>query len=92
MTPAVLREKAKTPQRAKAVTDMQRRERLRAAIENAAGGRPLKGSIAFAELIRDRVLQHLGPSTGTWPSAKTITTEIQAMNQERRRENKAAQD
>jgi hypothetical protein len=92
VTPAVLREKAKTPQQAKAETDMQKRRRLRAAIENATSGRQMKGSIAFAILIRDRVLQHLGPSTGTWPSAKTIATEIQAMNREKRNENKATHD
>jgi hypothetical protein len=92
VTPAVLREQAKTPQRAKAETDKQRRRRLRAAIENAASGRQMKGSIAFAQLIHDKVLKHLGLSTGTWPSAKTIATEIQAMNQEKRNENKSTRD
>jgi hypothetical protein len=92
VSPAVLREKAKTPQRAKAVTDMEKRQRLRTAIERAAGPWELKGSRPFAKLIHPKVSALLGPNKDNWPSAQTIKTEILAMNRERRRENKKAHD
>jgi hypothetical protein len=84
VTPAVLREKAKTLQRAKAVVDMEKRQRLRAAILKAAGGLELKGSRGFGKLIHPKVAAALGSEKDKWPSAKRITDEIQVMNRERR--------
>ena len=91
VTPAVLREKAKTLQRAKAVVDMEKRQRLRAAILKAASGRELKGSREFGKLIHPKVAAALGSEKDKWPSAKRIKDEIQVMKRERRSENKGQQ-
>ena len=86
VAPAVLREQAKTPQRAKAVMDMEKRQRLRAAIRRAAGGRELKASRAFANLIYDKVFAEVGilgkEGKKKWPSRKTIKNEIELMRKE----------
>lgn len=85
VTPAVLREQAKTPQRAKAIKDMEKRERLRSAIVKSARTR-LKASRAFANLIYDKVFAEVGildkEGKKKWPSRNTIKTEIELMRKE----------
>ena len=88
VTPAVLRNRVKIPQRAKVIKDRKNRQRLRAAIMKAAGGRELKGSKGFGEQIHPKVAALLGSKKDEWPSPKKIKDEIQVMNRERRLENK----
>jgi hypothetical protein len=86
VAPAVLREQAKTPQRAKAVKDVEKRQRLRSAIKRAAGRGELKASRAFANLIYDKVFAEVGildkEGKKKWPSRKTIKNEIELMREE----------
>jgi hypothetical protein len=82
---AVFRENTKTPRRLKAISYLEKRDRLRAAIIKVAGGRELKGSMPFAERIFDGVCAELGRVKG-WPTIRRIKDEIQDMNRERRRE------
>ena len=80
VTPAVLRNKVKTPQRAKSIIDLEKRKRLRAAIMKAAGRRELKGSIDFAQRIHSKVADELVSDIDKWPRPKTIKNEILLMN------------
>jgi hypothetical protein len=85
VAPAVLREQAKTPQRAKAVMDMEKRQRLRAAIRRAAGGRELKASRSFANLIYDKVFAQVGrvdKEGKKSPAPKAIKNEFELMRKE----------
>jgi len=86
VAPAVLREQAKTPQRAKAAKDMEKRQRLRSAIRRAVGRGELKASRAFANLIYDKVFAEVGildeEGKKKWPSRKTIKNEIELMRKE----------
>jgi hypothetical protein len=76
------REQGQSASRSNATKARERHKELRDAILAVSKPRELIASYSYAELIRKSVLQHLGITSGSWPSERTIERAISAILKE----------